>query len=140
MKKRCLIQVQQEMYLRILLAEKKNFCSLLHLTNVTNEKGNVKLVANVRPLEVFVAKSYYSKQYLDGSKWLSQYILMVAVEAMSQASDSCSNFLMVRWYLCIFQELKVKIWHFISSGAIGHTINLIVDFPPSIAKIMICAI
>ena len=71
------------MYLRILLAEKKIFCSLLHLTNVTNEKGNVKLVANVRPLEVFVAKSYYSKQYLDGSKWLSQYILMVAVEAMS---------------------------------------------------------
>nr|XP_023893682.1 GTP-binding protein SAR2-like [Quercus suber]POE59450.1 gtp-binding protein sar2 [Quercus suber] len=49
-------------------------CSLLHLTNVTTGKGNVELAANVRPLEVFVAESYYSKQYLDGFKWLSQYI------------------------------------------------------------------
>ena len=71
------------MYLRILLAEKRNCCSLLHLTNVTTKKGNVELVANVRPLEVFVAESYYSKQYLDGSKWLSKYILVIAVEAVS---------------------------------------------------------
>ena len=49
-------------------------CSLLHLTNVTTEKGNVDLATNVRPLEVFVAKSYYSKQYLDGFKWLSQFM------------------------------------------------------------------
>nr|POF26908.1 gtp-binding protein sar2 [Quercus suber] len=58
-------------------------CSLLHLTNVTTEKGNVELAANVRPLEVFVAESYCTKQYLDGSKWLSQYILVVALEAVS---------------------------------------------------------
>ena len=63
--------------------EKKYCCSLLHLANVTTEKGNVELVANVRPFEVFVAESYYSKQYLDGSKWLSQYILVVTVEAVS---------------------------------------------------------
>ena len=49
-------------------------CSLLRLTNVTTGKGNVELAANVRPLEVFVAESYYSMQYLDGFKWLSQYI------------------------------------------------------------------
>ena len=49
-------------------------CSLLHLINVTTKKGKVELAANVHPLEVFVAKSYYSKQYLDGFKWLSQFI------------------------------------------------------------------
>ena len=49
-------------------------CSLLLLTNITTGKGNVDLATNVRPLEVFVAKSYYSKQYLDGFKWLSQFM------------------------------------------------------------------
>ena len=57
-------------------------CSLLHLTYVTIEKGNVELAANARPLEVFVVESFYSKQYLDGSKWLSQYILVVLVVAI----------------------------------------------------------
>ena len=51
-----------------------NCCSLLHLINVTTGKGNVELAANIRPFEVFVAKSYFSKQYLDGFKWLSQFI------------------------------------------------------------------
>ena len=32
-----------------------------YLTNVTTEKGNVELVANVCPLKLFVAESYYSK-------------------------------------------------------------------------------
>ena len=53
----------------------ENDCySLLHLTNVTTGKGNVELATNARPLEVFVAESYYSNQYLDGFKWLSQFI------------------------------------------------------------------
>ena len=37
-------------------------------------EGYVELATNVRPLEVFVAESFYSKQYLDGFKWLSQFI------------------------------------------------------------------
>ena len=40
---------------------KNDCCSLLHLTNVTTEKGNVELATNVQPLEVFVPESYYSK-------------------------------------------------------------------------------
>ena len=51
-----------------------NYCSLLHLTNVTIGKGKVELVANVCLLEVFMAESYYSKQFIDGFKWLSQFI------------------------------------------------------------------
>ena len=51
-----------------------NYCSLLHLTNVTIGKDKVELVANVCLLEVFMAESYYSKQFIDGFKWLSQFI------------------------------------------------------------------
>ena len=51
-----------------------DYCSLLHLTNVTIGEGKVELVANVCLLEVFMAESYYSKQFIDGFKWLSQFI------------------------------------------------------------------
>ena len=54
---------------------KEELCSLLDLNNITTGNGGADLAdANARPLEVFVAESYYSKQYLDGFKWLSQFI------------------------------------------------------------------
>ncbi len=53
----------------------EELCSFLGLTNITTGKGRVRLAGpNARPLEIFVAKLHNKKQYLDGFKWLSQYI------------------------------------------------------------------
>ena len=58
MKKGCLILGTTR---DVFTCSKNDCCSLLHLTNVTTEKGNVELATNVQPLEVFVPESYYSK-------------------------------------------------------------------------------
>ena len=80
MKKGCLILGATR---DVSTCSENNYCSLLHLTNVTIGKGNVELVANVCPLEVFMAESYYSKQFIDGFMWLNFSIHLVVVEAVS---------------------------------------------------------
>ncbi|KAF3967025.1 hypothetical protein CMV_008918 [Castanea mollissima] len=53
----------------------EELCSLLNLTNVTTGKDLLELaIANVHPLEVFVAEKYNTKEYLRGFRWLSHYI------------------------------------------------------------------
>ena len=57
-------------FLEAFLSPREKLCYFLELPSVTKELAD----ADDRPLEVFWAKAGNKMQFLDGFKWLSQYI------------------------------------------------------------------